>query len=106
MMAGRRDIGSSKTVVIVADEPEVRGAIRTSLGGDGHYVLECRIGDLRNLIRSIKVDAISVVGERTSLLVAQLREAIAGVQISARHISLVSSATDAQDALRRACSTD
>jgi hypothetical protein len=103
MMAAREALGQPRTVLFVADDLVARDATRAAVLQLGHYVLVCKVDDLGSLVRSFQIDALVVMAERTGLLVAKLREAIAGARIAARHIAIVATADEARSALVRAC---
>ena len=106
MMEAREALGQPRTVLLVADDPQTREMIRESVLAMGHYIFVCKIDDLGSLIRSFRIDALVVMAERTGLLVAKLREAIAIARIPARQIAIVSTADEARAAVVRVCEPD
>jgi hypothetical protein len=99
MMAARKHTGKTRTLVVVAETQEIRQAFRRSVGTDGHHVLECRLGDLPALIRSVQVDVVAVLGESSELLVAQARDIIERTDDRLPRISVVVSESEALQVL-------
>ena len=85
-----------KCVLIVCDDPALRGFARNSLIAESRYVFDCKVSDMCAMIRSVQIDVVVVIAERTIGLVEQVRDAFVGARIPARRIAVVSTAADAR----------
>ncbi len=85
-----------KCVLIASDDPAVRVFARNSLIAESRYLFDCKLSDLRAMVRAIQIDVLVVIADRTSALVEMLRDALAGTRIPARRVAVVSSAADAR----------
>lgn len=85
-----------KCVCIVSDDPAVRVFARNSLIAESRYLFDCKLADVRAIVRAVQIDVLVVIAERTTALIETLRDALAGARIPARRVAVVSSAADAR----------
>jgi len=85
-----------KCVLIAADDPAIRAFTRNSLIAESRYLFDCKVEDIAAVVRSVKIDVVVVIGERTAALVESLRSALAGARIPSRRIAVVTNAADAR----------
>jgi hypothetical protein len=84
-------------VLIVSDDPAIRGFARNTLITETRYLFDCKLADMEVMIRSFKIDVLVVIGERTRALIEKVRDVLAGVRIPARRVAVVDSAADVRD---------
>ena len=105
MMTATTDRVPPRSVLIVSVDDQIRAEVRASVGRRG-YVFDCSVGDLRSVVRSIKVDAVVFIGEWAGPTLTTLREGIASANLPPDQMTLVSTADEARAAVLRALANE
>jgi hypothetical protein len=78
-------------VLVVSDDPAVRGRTRTAIANQARYIFECSVEDVPTLMRSVYVHTVVFIGERSEpVQIARVREALASSRPPARLLLVTS----------------
>ena len=99
--SGGPEAPRADTLLLVANDPATRALARQVLSDPRYRVFECPADDLSTFARSIQIDIVVMIGERTRALQAKLRAELADHPIPADRIVVARSISQARLSLER-----